>query len=145
VQIPRLPDHPVRPAVPWTLEHLRTGFIVTLGLAVIGIPLAWWLRGGGGALGVLIGLAIVAAFFAVSAWAVARAGRIDDRLTLPAALGTYVIKIGLLGLVVISMPTDGYVNVKAMAIAVVAGTICWSIAQVWYVWHKQIYYVDYHQ
>ena len=84
----------------------------------------------------------MAAFFCVGAWAVAAAGRHDDRLTLPAAMGSYLVKIGLLGLVVVSLPTDGPIDTKTMAVAVLAGTVTWVAVQVRSVWTKRLFYVD---
>jgi hypothetical protein len=132
-----------RPApVGWDVGHLRGG-LLTLGvLAVIGAPLAGWLREGRAALWVLAGLAIVAAFFSVSTLAVAWAGRIDDQLTLPAALGTYVIKVVLLGVLLVSASDVSWVDGPALAWSVLAGTVAWVGVQVRRVWTSRLYYVD---
>lgn len=137
------PDQPVRPGVPWNLEHLKVGLVATLALAVVGVPIGWWAQGGRGALGVVVGLAIVAAFFCFGSWAVAFAGRYDDRLTLPAAMASYSIKIGLLGIVVVTLPDNGPIDRPSMAFTVLVGTLVWSAVQIRYVWTKRQVYVDY--
>jgi len=142
-QIPRMPSTPVRPDIPWSLGHLKMGFAGAVVLLVVGVPLAWIVRGWQGALAVAVGLTIVTAFFAFGSWAVARAGKYDDRLTLPAALGSYVIKIGLLAIVLVSIPFDGPVDVETMAITVLVGTLMWAGVQIRYVFTKPIFYVDY--
>jgi hypothetical protein len=133
-----------RPAAPagWGIGHLR-GALVTLGvLAVIGVPLAWWLRDGRAGLWVLVGLAIVAAFFSVSTLAVAWAGRIDDQLTLPVALGTYLIKVVLLGVLLVTARDASWVDGVALAWSVLVGTVAWVGVQVRRVWTSRLYYVD---
>lgn len=139
-----MPSEPVRPQTPWTLEHLRAGYASTAVLLVLGLILSIFLGGWPTAFGVALGLMIVAAFFAVGSWAVVALARRDDRLAFPAALGSYLIKIVLLGGVLMMLPVDGPIDVKAMAIAVVVGALAWSGAQIWHVLGKRIYYVDYH-
>ena len=142
-QIPRFPSEPVRPDAPWSLAHLKVGFIATAILLVIGVPIAWLAQGWRGALAVVVGLAIVTAFFAFGSWAVVKAGKYDDRLTFPAALGSYLIKIGMLAIVLLTLPEDGPIDVATMAITVLVGTFGWAGVQIKYVLSKQIFYVDY--
>ena len=139
-----LPDEPVRPGVAWDLGHLRPSLWATAALAAIGVVLALIFGDARSVWGVLLGFAIVALFFTLSSWAVAFAGRYDDRLTMPAALGSYLIKIGLLGVLLISIPIDGPIDVRALAASVVAGVVLWSVTQILYVVRKRQFYVDYH-
>lgn len=141
--IPRLPAKPVRPDAPWSLAHLKVGFIASLLLLIVGMPLAWAIRGWQGALAVFVGLVIVTVFFAFGSWAVVKAGKYDDRLTLPAALGSYLIKIGILAIVLVTIPLDGPIDVGTMAITVLVGTLMWAGLQIKFVLSKQIFYVDY--
>lgn len=129
-----------RPA--WDLSHLRAGLAVTAALVVIGVPLVWALRDQRSGLAVLVGLAIVAASFCLSAYAVAWAGRVADALTLPAALGSYLIKVLLLGAVLVSVPADGPIDVKVLAWTVLVGTLTWVGAHIRRVWKQQVLYVD---
>lgn len=139
-----MPSEPVRPQTPWTLDHLRAGFLTTAALLVVGVIIASVVGGWSAVYGVVLGLVIVAAFFAVGSWAVVALARHDDRLAFPAALGSYLLKIVLLGGLMMLLPIDGPIDVKAMAIAVVVGALAWSGAQIWHVLGKRIYYVDYH-
>ncbi|WP_153502813.1 hypothetical protein [Cumulibacter manganitolerans] len=139
-----LPDEPVRPGVAWDLGHLRPALLATAVLTVIGAGVALLFADLRALWGVLLGFAIVAVFFTISSWAVALAGRHDDRLTMPAALGSYLIKIGLLGVLLVSLPLDGPIDVRALAASVVAGVILWSAMQILYVVRKRQFYVDYH-
>jgi len=90
---------------------------------------------------VLTGAAVVTAFFCVSGVVIAWAGRIDDALTLPAALGTFLVKALVFFAVLSSMPADGWVDRLALAWTVVVGALLWSGVQARWVWTRQLYYV----
>jgi ATP synthase protein I len=128
--------------VPWDLGHLRAGLVTTAGLAVVGVPLAWLLRDGRAAAWVAVGLAIVAVFFCVGALAVAAAGRIGEELTLPAALGTYLIKVVLLGILMVSIQGRPWLDPQALGLSVLVGTLAWTGVHIRRVWRTRIYYVD---
>ncbi|HST64349.1 MAG TPA: hypothetical protein VLM05_04085 [Mycobacteriales bacterium] len=127
---------------PWDLSHVKAGLKVTALLAVVGAPLAWLLRDGRAAAWVLAGLALVVAFFSVSAYAVAWAGRVADSLTLPVALGTYLIKVILLAIVLVTVRDKPWLDPQAFGLSVVAGTFAWTGVHARRVWTGQIYYVD---
>jgi ATP synthase protein I len=128
--------------VGWDLGHVRAGLITTGVLAVLGIPLAWLVRDARAAGWVAVGLAIVAAFFSVSAYAVAVAGRVDDSLTLPVALGTYVIKVALLGVLLVAVRDQPWLDPQALGLSVVVGTFAWTAVHARRVWTAKLYYVD---
>jgi hypothetical protein len=130
------------PAVGWDLSHVRAGLLTTGVLAAVGVPLTWLVLGGRAAAWVLAGLAIVAAFFSVSAYAVAAAGRVSDSLTLPVALGTYVLKIGLLGVLLVAMRGRPWLDPKPFGLAIAIGTVAWTVVHARRVWTAQLYYVD---
>jgi hypothetical protein len=129
-------------ATPWDLSHVRAGLLTTAALAAVGAPLAWLVRDAKAAGWVLAGLALVAVFFSVSAAAVAWAGRIDDSLTLPVALGTYVLKVVVLGIVLLSLKGKPWLDPRAFGFAVVAGTLAWTTVHARRVWTTPVYYVD---
>jgi hypothetical protein len=126
----------------WDLSHVRAGLLTTAVLAAVGGPLAWLVRGGRAAGWVLAGLAIVAVFFAVGAYAVAAAGRVSDSLTLPVALGTYVVKIGLLGVLLVALRGRPWLDPRPFGLAIAIGTVAWTVVHARRVWRAQLYYVD---
>jgi ATP synthase protein I len=126
----------------WDLAHLRTGAAVTALLAVAGVPATWLWRDGRAALWVLAGLTLVAVFFSTGAWLVAKAGAVDDQLTLPAALASYVVKVVLLGIVLVTLRDRTWVDGPALAWSVVVGLVAWVGAHVWRVLTTPTYYVD---
>ncbi len=129
-------------AVPWDLGHLRSGLATTAVLAAVGVPGAWLLRDARAAAWVAVGLAIVAAFFCIGALAVAAAGKLGDELTLPAALGTYLIKVVLLGVLMVSVRDQPWLDPTALGLSVLVGTIAWTAVHARRVWTSRIYYVD---
>ena len=126
----------------WSLEHLRVCWIA-LGIGTVLVTVAGFLvDGAGGGVAALVGGLIVGAFFTVSAVVIAKAGQVNPRLTLPAALGTYFVKIVALGVVVSVVPSDGFLVVRWLAGGVLVGLICWLGAHLRYVWTLKIFYVD---
>lgn len=138
-----IPDEPVQPGIAWTMRHLRPGYLATAVLAVIGSIGGFLVGGWPVVLGVLLGLAIVTLFFAISTWAVVAAGRRDDRLTLPAAMIAFGVKVVLLGVLLVLIPRDGPIDVQAMGWAIFAGVIVWLASQVHFVLRQQTFYVEY--
>jgi hypothetical protein len=126
---------------PWDLSFLRVGVVVTAAVAGVaalatGLTLGW-----SHALGVLVGAAVVSAFFCVSGVVVAWAGRIDDTFTLPAALGTFLIKALVLFALLSALPEDGWLDRLTLAWTVIVGALLWSGVQLRWVWTRQLYYV----
>jgi ATP synthase protein I len=128
--------------VPWDLGHLRGGLLTTGVLAAVGVPGAWLLRDARAAAWVAVGLAIVAAFFCAGALAVAAAGKLGDEATLPAALGTYLVKVVLLGVLMVSVRDQPWLDPAALGLSVLVGTLAWTGVHARRVWTSRIYYVD---
>jgi hypothetical protein len=126
----------------WDLSFLRVGALVTAAVAGVAALVTGLLAGWQDALGVVVGAAIVTAFFVVSGVAIAWAGRIDDTFTLPAALGMFFVKAVVIYGVLSALPEDGWLDRRTLAFAVVAGALLWSGVQLRWVWTRQLYYVS---
>jgi hypothetical protein len=98
------------PAQTWDLSFLRVGALVTGAVALVGALVTGLLAGWDDAAGVLVGAAIVTAFFCVSGIVVAWAGRIQDSSTLPAALGTFFVKAVVLYGLLTALPDHGWLD-----------------------------------
>ena len=125
----------------WDLSFLRVGTAVTAGVAGIGAVVTGLVAGWPDAVGVLIGAAVVTAFFVVSGVAIAWAGRIDDTFTLPAALGMFFVKALVLFAVLNALPEEGWLDRLTMAWTVIIGALLWSAVQLRWVWTQPLYYV----
>jgi hypothetical protein len=130
-----------RSQAPWDISFLRVGALVTAAVAAAAAVVTGLLAGWADAVSVLVGAAIVTAFFSVSSLVVAWAGRVDDTFTLPAALGTFLVKALILFAFLSALPDDGWLDVRTLAFTVVAGALLWSGIQLRWVWTRQLYYV----
>ena len=126
---------------PWDLAFLRVGLLVSLVAAAAGTLAIGLLRTWQGSVSVLLGAAVVTGFFCVSGLVVTWAGRIDDSYTLPAALGTFLVKMLLLVAVLKAVPVDGWVDRRVLGWTVVVGALLWSVVQARWVWVRPLYYV----
>jgi len=130
-----------RSDAPWDISFLRVGALVTAAGTAVAAPVAGLVGGWGSAVGVLAGAAVVTAFFCVSGIVIAWAGKIDDALTLPAALGTFLVKALVLFAVLGSLPEDGWLDRLTLAWTVIAAALLWMAVQVRWVWQRPLYYV----
>jgi hypothetical protein len=130
-----------RSDAPWDVSFLRVGALSTAAVTVVAAPVVGLFAGRPAALGVVVGAVVVTSFFCLSGLVIAWAGRIDDAFTLPAALGTFVVKVLVFFAVLSALPADGWIDRRAMAWAVVAGALLWSAVQARWVWSRPLYYV----
>ncbi|MFW3172893.1 hypothetical protein [Geodermatophilus sp. CPCC 206100] len=133
---------PIQPEIPWDLSFLRVGALVTAGLTAVAAPVAGLVGGSDDALAVLVGAAVVTFFFAVSGLVIAWAGRHGEAFTLPAALGSFLVKILVLAAVLQALPADGWLDRRTLAWTVIAGALLWSVVQQRWVWTRRLYYVQ---
>ena len=126
---------------PWDLAFLRVGLLASLGAAVLGTIAVGLLRSWPDSVSVLLGAVVVTGFFSVSGLVVTWAGRIDDSYALPAALGTFMVKMLLLVAVMRAIPVDGWVDRRVLGWTVVVGALLWSVVQARWVWVRPLYYV----
>jgi ATP synthase protein I len=108
---------------------LRRSAMVTAIPALIMIVLSAILGGTKGLVGALIGVALVVAFFGISAIAMTRAARHSPQVVMVTAISTYLVKIlALLFLVVRFSGTTAF-NGKLFGFTVVVCVVSWTTAQ----------------
>ncbi|SEO91311.1 hypothetical protein [Trujillonella endophytica] len=125
----------------WDLSFLRVGALATLAVTAVAAPVTGLVAGWDDAVGVLVGAAVVTAFFVVSGLVVAWAGRINDAFTLPAAMGAFFVKAIVLFGVLNALPEDGWLDRLTLAWSVIVGALLWSAVQLRWVWTRPMYYV----
>jgi hypothetical protein len=128
-------------SAPWDLSFLRVGALAAGAATAVAAPLTGLTAGWRQAAGVLLGAAVVTAFFCLSGVVVAWAGRVQDSFTLPAALGTFFVKAVVLFGLLNALPADGWPDRRTLAWTVVGGALLWSGVQLRWVWTRQLYYV----
>lgn len=122
------------------LRHLPVGLVASLVLLIVGTHVAGTVAGPYGALGALLGVALVATSFVVSSVVVAWADQVHPRMVLPVGLAAYVVKFTLLGVVLTAMPA--WRGLHAFGWLVVTGTLTWVTVQAWWLWRTPMLYVN---
>ncbi|SBW28337.1 hypothetical protein [Protofrankia symbiont of Coriaria ruscifolia] len=121
---------------------IRVGLLV---LAVIALPaftVAGFSRGPAGLAAVALGLVLVASFFTVSKVAVSVVARRMRAMVLPTALGTYLIKIVILGALLVTLEGSSAIDLAAFAWAVLTGVLGWLGAELWVATHTRVPFYD---
>jgi hypothetical protein len=124
------------------LRHLPAGLLASGVLLVAGVVVGAALRGWAGAAGAAAGVVLVAASYVLSTLAVAWADSVNPRLIMPVGLGTYVLKVVLIGVAMAAIAGTGWAGLVPMGIAVMVAAVGWIVAQAWWTWHARIPYVD---
>jgi ATP synthase protein I len=112
------------------VQIVRGAALATLLTVPLAVLLGWLAAARAGAIGAGAGILLAAAFFSVTVVVVAAASRVSNELMLPAALGVYLLK--LVGLLVALVLLRGVtvMHRPSFALAVVAGTCVYLVAEV---------------
>lgn len=108
---------------------LRRSAMVTAIAALVMIVLSGALGGSKGLVGALIGVALVVAFFGVSAAAMSWASQKSPQVTMVTAASTYLIKILALFYLVVRYSATTAFNGKLFGFTVVVCVVVWTSAQ----------------
>ncbi len=121
---------------------LRTAGLATLIVGIACIVLAGIFRGKDGLIGALVATVLVLIFFAVGNLVLNWALRAHPQIALSIALLTYVVKIGVLFVLIIAFANTTLFNTKVFALVVVICTITWTMAEV-VLWSRaRVLYVE---
>jgi hypothetical protein len=125
-------DTSPEPGLGWRLAHLPALLAATGVLLAGAAALGWLARGGVGAAGAALGAGLVAAGYLASTLVVGWADATRPALVLPVALGSYVVKVGLVGAALGTASASGWPGLLPMVFGVVAGAVAWPAALVWW-------------
>lgn len=120
----------------------RRSAVVAAGAAVIMIALSTALGGAKGLLGSVLGVALVAVFFAISITAVSRAEKVSPQAMMVTALTTYLVKILILVVLVAKFGNTTLFNGRAFGLTAIACILVWSGAQVFWSMRLKMLYVE---
>jgi ATP synthase protein I len=95
-----------------------------------------------GLVGALLGIALVAIFFAISVFAVGRAARISPQAMMLTAVTTYIVKILLLLFFVVRFSSTTVFNTRLFGLSALACILAWSFAQVYWSMKLKFLYVE---
>jgi len=121
---------------------LRTAGLWTAAVGVVCIVLATIFKGTDGLKGSVFAAVLVLVFFSVGQLIVGGVLRRAPEMALTVALMTYLLKIGVLFVIIILFANTTLFNTKVFAITVVSCTIAWIIAEVWVYSHSKVLYVE---
>ena len=121
---------------------LRGAAIPTL-VVGLGLVIVFSVRTGvEGFFGASLGLAVVLAFFSISWYVVSTASAKGPTVMMGAAFGTYIVKVVLLGILLVSFRETDAFDFQAFAWTILVGVICWTGFQVRAFMRQRILYVD---
>src|SRR6266700_854537 len=121
---------------------LRRSAVVTAPAAAAMIVVAAILAGAKGLLGAVLGAALVAAFYGISALVVTWVGRTRPNAAMPAAFATYIVKILVLLILVARYGGTTAFNGKAFGLTAIGCILVWSGAQAVISMRLKIPYVE---
>jgi ATP synthase protein I len=121
---------------------LRRSAVITAPVAILMIVLSAILGGGKGLLGAVLGVALVAAFFGISAFAVGQAARRGPRAMMMTALTTYIVKIVVLLVLVSRYSNTTAFNGKLFGLTALVCILVWTTVQVMVSARLKVPYVE---
>jgi ATP synthase protein I len=120
----------------------RRSALVTAVTAVIMAAVSLGVGGGKGLLGAVLGVALVAIFFAISVFAVGRAARISPQAMMITAMVTYIVKILALLVFVAALGSTTVFNARLFGLTALACVLTWCLAQVVWSMRLKFLYVE---
>lgn len=124
------------------VRALRRSAVPTALAGVVCMVIGSIAGGTKGALGAVLALAVVTVFFSVSAFAVARAAKVNPSLMMGVALGTYMVKIIVLAILVESFRDTTLFNGRVFGFSAIGLVLVWTGMQVRTMMTSKILYVE---
>lgn len=124
-------------------QRILRGAAIPTGIAGVVLMVVFLLASGvDGLVGSLLGIVIVGAFFSASLIVTSRASRHGPNAMMAAAMVTYLIKIVLLGVLLVSLRDTTVFDFHAFAISILVGTVVWLSFQVRMFMKTKMLYVE---
>lgn len=124
-----------------SLVLLRAG-VVTAVAGVIVVIIAAVMSGGSAALGAFLGTVLVIVFFSVGQFALGSVLRNNPQMALTMALTIYLVKIGVLLLILVLFADTTAFDTKTFALAILVCTLVWTVMEVWIFGTTKVLYVE---
>lgn len=121
---------------------LRAAALPTIAVGAVVTALFAVRSGADGAVGAALGTAVVIAFFGLSWVVVSKASQAGPTMMMGAAFGTYIIKIVLLGVLLVTFRDTTAFDFRAFAWGVLVGTLVFMAFEVRAFMRQRILYVD---
>ena len=121
---------------------LRTAGGVTVVVGVIASIIGVLVGGGKGLLGAVIATVIVVVFFSIGQFTLGAVLKSNPQMALTVALMIYLVKVGVLLVLIILFSGTTLFDTKVFAATIVAGTLAWTSAEVWVFARTKVLYVE---
>ena len=121
---------------------LRTAGGVTVVVGVIASIIGVLVGGGKGLLGAVIATVIVVVFFSIGQFTLGAVLKSNPQMALTVALMIYLVKVGVLLVLIILFSGTTLFDTKVFAATIVAGTLAWTGAEVWVFARTKVLYVE---
>lgn len=109
---------------------VRAAAVVTLVLLPAALVTGALAGGAATALGAGVGVLLVTLSFAASAAVVLRAARLSAQLMFQAAMATYLVKIVVLAVLLVTLRNVSFFDGRAFGWSVLAATVVWLVVEV---------------
>jgi ATP synthase protein I len=120
----------------------RRSAVITAGAALIMVVLSIILGGAKGLLGSVLGVALVAVFFAISITAVWRAAKISPQAMMIAAITSFTVKILVLIFLSAKFSDTTAFNGKLFGLTAIVCVLVWTFSQVIWSMKLKVLYVE---
>ena len=123
------------------LVLIRAG-VVTAVAGVIVVIISALMSGGSAALGAIFGTALVIVFFSAGQFALGSVLRNNPQMALTMALTIYLVKIGVLLVILVLFADTTAFDTKTFALAILVCTLVWTVMEVWIFGTTKVLYVE---
>jgi len=124
-----------------SLILLRAG-LGTAAAGVIVVIVAGIFSGSSAAIGAVLGTGLVVAFFSVGQFALGAVLRNNPQMALTMALTIYLLKIGILLVILVLFADTTAFDTKTFALAILVCTLVWTVMEVWIFGTTKVLYVE---
>jgi ATP synthase protein I len=121
---------------------VRRSVVTTAAAGVVMAVICLAVGGVKGLLGAVLGIALVAVFFAISVLAVGRAAKVSPQAMMITAMTTYIAKILILLFFVVRFASSTTFNTRLFGLTAIVCILAWTISQVTWSLRLKIPYVE---
>ena len=121
---------------------VRRSVVTTAAAGAVMAVISLAVGGGKGLLGAVLGIALVAVFFAISVVAVGRAAKISPQAMMITAMTTYLVKIVVLLFFVVRFASSTTFNTRLFGLTAIVCILAWSASQITWSLRLNFLYVE---
>jgi len=125
-----------------SLQLIRKAAIPTVVAAILTVALGGIVKGSAGAIGALIGGAIVVVFFTIGQVVLGNVIKSNPSMAMSVAMLMYLVKVAVLFALMLAFKHTTAFNTKVFASTILLCTLVWTAAEMWAFSTGKVLYVD---